>query len=197
MAFKVTGIIGSPRKGMNTDTLVTRALEGAESIGAAIEKIYLNDLEIMPCQACRNFPAPDYCFFRDGMDQIYEALEKSDGLIIGSPAYFGSLSAQLKLVIDRSNCLAEMVTLANGKQLFTSRLKKRKKGIFIWVANMSKNPEHALVSIRLWCKYFANIELVDTLIVTGSDRKEEARTRKELLEKAYQLGTSLQAGEPA
>lgn len=191
MALKVTGIIGSPRKGMNTDTLVTRALEGAKSRGSEIKKIYLNDLEIMPCQACEKFPAPDYCFFRDGMDQIYEALEKSDALIIGSPAYFGSLSAQIKLVIDRSNCLAEMITLSNGKQVFKSRLKKRKKGIFIWVANMSKNPEHALVSIRLWCKYFANIELVDTLIVTGSDRAEEARNRKELLDKAYQLGTSL------
>jgi len=75
------------------------------------------------------------------MDKIYDALETADALVIGAPAYFGSYSAQLKLLIDRSNCLADMITLPNGK-----------------------NPEHALVSIRIWCKYFANIELVDTLV---------------------------------
>ncbi|MBW1984710.1 MAG: flavodoxin family protein [Deltaproteobacteria bacterium] len=191
MVLKVVGIVSSPRKGMNTDTLVTKMLEGAQSIGAETEKIYLNDLEIKPCQACDRFPAPDYCFYRDGMEKIYDVLATADALIIGTPAYFGSFSAQLKLLIDRSNCLAEMVTLPDGKLIFKSRLEKRKKGIFIWVANLSKNPEPALVSIRIWCKYFANVELVDTLVITDSDSKEGARKREELLHKAFELGVSL------
>ena len=191
MVLKVVGIVSSPRKEMNTDTLVTKALEGAKSIGAETEKIYLNDLEIKPCQACDRFPAPDYCFYRDGMEKIYDVLETADALVIGAPAYFGSFSAQLKLLIDRSNCLADMVTLPNGKLIFKSRLKKRKKGIFIWVANISKNPEPAMVSIRIWCKYFANVELVDTLVVTDSDRGEGVRNREELLHKAFELGVSL------
>ena len=191
MVLKVVGIVSSPRKEMNTDTLVTKVLEGTQSIGANTEKIYLNDLEIKPCQACNRFPAPDYCFYRDGMEKIYDVLETADALVIGTPAYFGSFSAQLKLLIDRSNCLAEMVTLPDGKSIFKSRLKKRKKGIFIWVANISKNPEPALVSIRIWCKYFANVELVDTLVITDSDRGEGARKREELLHKAFELGVSL------
>lgn len=191
MALKVAGIIGSPRKGMNTDTLVTSALEGAQSTGAEIEKIYLNDLDIMPCQACKNFPAPEYCFYHDGMDKIYHVLENADGLVIGTPAYFASFSAQLKLMIDRSNCLAEMITLPDGKLTFKSRLKKRKKGIFIWVANISKNPEHALASIKIWCKYFANIEIIDTLIVTESDLGVGAKNREDLLAKAFNHGVSL------
>jgi len=191
MVLKVVGIVSSPRKGMNTDTLVTKMLEGAQSIGAETEKIYLNDLEIKPCQACDRFPAPDYCFYRDGMEKIYDVLATADALIIGTPAYFGSFSTQLKLLIDRSNCLAEMFTLPDGKLIFKSRLEKRKKGIFIWVANLSKNPEPALVSIRIWCKYFANVELVDTLVVTDSDSKEGARKREELLHKAFELGVSL------
>ncbi len=91
------------------------------------------------------------------------------------------MSAQLKLIIDRSNCLANMTTFQNGKLVFKSRLKKRKKSIFIWVANISKNPEHALVSIRIWCKYFANIDLVNTLVVNDSDLGEGDRKREELL----------------
>ncbi len=191
MTVKVVGIIGSPRKGMNTDTLVSRTLEGAKSSGADTEKIYLNDLKILPCQACARFPAPDYCFFHDGMDKIYQVLLNADALVIGAPAYFGSMSAQLKLLIDRSNCLAEMTTLPDGKVRFISRLEKRKKGIFIWVANLSKNPEPALVSIRLWSKYFANVELLDTLLATESDLGDGARNKKEYLEQAFNLGVLL------
>lgn len=191
MTVKVVGIIGSPRKGMNTDTLVSRTLEGAKSSGADTEKIYLNDLKILPCQACARFPAPDYCFFHDGMDKIYQVLLNADALVIGAPAYFGSMSAQLKLLIDRSNCLAEMIALPDGKVRFISRLEKRKKGIFIWVANLSKNPEPALVSIRLWSKYFANVELLDTLLATESDLGDGARNKKEYLEQAFNLGVLL------
>jgi multimeric flavodoxin WrbA len=191
MALKVVGIVSSPRKKMNTDTFVTKALEGARSIGAEIEKIYLNDLEIKPCQACDRFPAPDYCFYRDGMEKIYDALVNADALVIGAPAYFGYFSAQLKLLIDRSNCLAEMITLPDGKLIFKSRLEKKKKGLFIWVANISKNPEHALASIKIWCKFFANIELLDTLVIKNSDRGESAKKKEELLHKAFELGILL------
>lgn len=189
MSVKVVGIIGSPRKGMNTDTLVSRALLGAESAGAEVEKIYLNDLKILPCQACADFPAPEYCFFHDGMDKIYHTLINADALVIGAPAYFGTFSAQLKLVIDRSNCLAEMITLPDGRVRFKTRLEKKKKGIFIWVANISKNPEHALVSMRIWSKYFANVDLLETLVVTDSDLGEGAKNNTEYLHRAFELGS--------
>jgi multimeric flavodoxin WrbA len=109
--MKVVGIIGSPRKGMDTDTLVTKVLEGALSYGAEIEKIYLNDLEIKPCQACDKSPAPDYCFYRDGMEIVYKALDIADALVIGTPAYYGSVSSQFKLLMDRCNCISEMTVL--------------------------------------------------------------------------------------
>ncbi len=191
MTFKTVGIIGSPRKGMNTDTMVTKALEGAQEAGSDVEKIYLNDLKMIPCQACERFPAPEYCFFHDGMDIIYDILENADYLIIGAPAYFGTICAQLKTVIDRSNCLAEMITLPDNKLNFKSRLKKRKKALFIWVANISTNPKHALVPVSIWCKYFANIELMDTLVVKKSDYKEGAKNCPEYLEKAFGLGKDL------
>jgi multimeric flavodoxin WrbA len=186
----VVGMVASPRKGLNTDTLVDKVLEGAKSVGANTEKIYLNDLGIKPCQACAKYPAPKFCWYNDGMAKIYNAIENADVLVIGSPAYYDSISAQLKLIIDRSKCLTEMIKLPDGKVSFKSRVKKRKKGIFIWVADFSRNPEHALATIRLWCKD-ANVELADVLTVTDSDHGEGARNRKELLTKAYEIGTSL------
>jgi len=190
MGLKVVGIVGSPRKGMNTDTLVTKVLEGALSGGAETEKIYLNDLEIKPCQACDKSPAPEYCFYKDGMEIIYNFLETADALVIGTPAYYGSVSAQLKLILDRSNCLSEIIRLPDDGFYFKSRVAKKKKGVFVWVADSSRNPEHALGIIKLWCKD-ANVELVDTMIVTDADRGEGARKREDLLRKAFELGSLL------
>jgi recombination protein RecA len=51
---------------MNTDTLVTKALAGAQSVGTETTKIYQNDLEIRPCQACSESPSSGYCSYKDG-----------------------------------------------------------------------------------------------------------------------------------
>jgi len=190
MGKKVVGIVASPRKGMNTDTLVTKVLEGALSAGADIENIFLNDLDIKPCQACDKQPFPEHCIFHDGMDTVYTAIETADAIITGTPAYYGTISAQLKLVIDRSNCLVEMTTLPNSKPVFKSRIERRKKGIFIWLADTSRDPGPALAMVRPWCKD-VNIELAETLIVTDSDRGTVARNRSDLLSKAFELGVSL------
>lgn len=187
---KVAGIVGSPRKGMNTDTLVTRVLEGAQSAGAETVKIYLNDLEIRPCQACDTPPTVGYCVYRDGMETIYGLLETADALVIGTPAYYDSISSQLKLIVDRSNCLSEMITLPDGKVIFKSRVRKKKMGVFIWVADLSRDPQHALATIKLWCKD-ANVDLIHTLIVTNSEQAEGARKRVDLLSKAFEFGLSL------
>jgi multimeric flavodoxin WrbA len=48
------------------------------------------------------------------MKQIYDALETSDVIVLGSPVYFDTVSAQVKLMIDRSNCLMPYVRKADG-----------------------------------------------------------------------------------
>ena len=186
-------MVGSPRKGMNTDTLVSQALSGARAQGAEVQKIYLSDLSIRPCQGCGKRPPGGYCMFRDGMEEIYRVLEGADALVIGTPAYYGTVSAQLKLMIDRCNCLSEMVPQADGRMIFRTRIAKRKRALFIWVADSSRDPACALQVMRLWGKD-ANVELVDTLIVTGADRGTPARKRPELLQRAYELGAKLVAG---
>jgi len=118
--MKVVGVVGSPRKGMSTDTLVTRVLEGAQSIGPTIEKTNLSDLGIAPFRARHRSLASDCWLYRDGMETKYSALETADTLVIGTAAYYDSVGAQPKLLIDRSNCLAKMARLADGKVIFKS-----------------------------------------------------------------------------
>ena len=85
MAY-VVGLVASPSKAMNTDTLVSEALRGAASVGARTEKLYLNDLSIRPCQACPSPPQQGYCLVHDGMDVVYGVLEEADALVVGTHA---------------------------------------------------------------------------------------------------------------
>ncbi|MCY3412832.1 MAG: flavodoxin family protein [Candidatus Heimdallarchaeota archaeon] len=68
MVIKVLGIVGSPRKGGNTDLLVDEILAGSSEAGAIITKIHLNDLNIAPCQAC--YHCRDYGEYKNQDDMI-------------------------------------------------------------------------------------------------------------------------------
>lgn len=101
----VLAIVGSPRKGSNTDILVDKALDGAASHGAATEKVYLADLHINPCRGCETCEKTGECAQDDDMQQLYSKLLKADGIILGTPVYFWGPSAQAKLFIDRCYAL--------------------------------------------------------------------------------------------
>jgi hypothetical protein len=63
--MKVLGVVGSPRKGGNTDILVERVLSGAQKEGNTTNKIFLNDLNIKPCQACMSCKKTGRCAIDD------------------------------------------------------------------------------------------------------------------------------------
>ena len=188
----VTGVVGCPWQGGDTDTMVSAVLNAVNDAGGKTGTIYLTDLDIRPCQACQESPAPGYCRYEDDMDQVYAAMETSDAVVVGSPAYYDSLSAALKMVVDRSNCLAEPVELPDGRTVRRSRLKKEKKGIFIWVADAGHEPRDAMAMLRDWFEG-SNIELVDTIIVTDAERAGGPDNRPELLAQAYESGCKLAA----
>jgi len=102
--MKILGISGSPRKEGNTSILVKRALGICREKGAEIEFISLADKEILYCDNCNacvprnNFLCPK----NDDVPEILERMKSADALIIGSPAYFSSVSGKLKSLFDRT-----------------------------------------------------------------------------------------------
>lgn len=184
----VLGLVGSPRKGKNTDKLVQSVLSGAKDRGAKVTKIYLNDLKIKPCQACLRHPSPKFCFYNDGMTKLYKLFETVDGIILGTPAYYETVSSQTKLMIDRCNCLSEIRKQPSRKIKFERRIKKTKLGIFIWVADCSTDIKPALASIRFWCQD-VNLEITTQIKLIHANRKNNKRTA--LLIQARQIGKNL------
>jgi multimeric flavodoxin WrbA len=184
--IQVAGIVASPRKGMNTDALVQRLLDGCRAAGASVAKIYLDDLEIRPCRACKVQDGLG-CVHRDGMEQIYDLFEKVDGLVLGTPVYYNTVSSQMKLMIDRSYCLAKPVKLPSGKTIYKSEVKKAKKGIVVSVGGGGLNPECVLPVFDLWSPE-VNLAIVDSVLGTHAQLGKAPMESAELLSEAFAKG---------
>ncbi len=105
--MKITLIVGSPRKNRSCNFLIDNAIEGIQSVSAdfAINKIQISDFNIIPCNGCDICLRPPHdCPLaeQDDTKKLEDLILGSDALIIAAPNYFGSLSSQLKLLIDRS-----------------------------------------------------------------------------------------------
>ena len=101
----IVAINASPRKGWNTDIVVTEAAKGAESTGAHIEKVDLYQAEkftgCISCFGCKREKNLGRCIYKDGLTPILEEIRKANGLIIGSPNYLGDISAAFRSLYER------------------------------------------------------------------------------------------------
>ncbi len=116
VSLKILGLVCSPRKGGNTEILVKRTLEAAKKKGADIEAWSIADKEIRPCNHCSSCIQSGECSIKDDMKQLYPKLLEADGILLGTPVYFWAVSAQAKLVIDRTYALRYPTTRARRLQ---------------------------------------------------------------------------------
>ncbi|MBR2169000.1 MAG: flavodoxin family protein [Alistipes sp.] len=103
MTKRVLILSGSPRKGGNSDSLCEQFAKGAQEAGHKVEKIWIQGKKIAPCLAC--YYCKDHngeCAIRDDMKEVLDKMMAADVLVLSSPVYFYSISAQLKSVIDRT-----------------------------------------------------------------------------------------------
>jgi NAD(P)H-dependent FMN reductase len=147
--MNVVAIIGSPRKGKNTDTLVDKAIEGVVKISpdANVKKIYLSDHKINYCKDClacwrseTDGPLAK-CVMRDDMDEINKELLEADALIMGTPVHMAYASALMMTFLERI-CWTfakpeKSYVLVKGCPL--PRSKKKRKAIIIAVSGMIPN----------------------------------------------------------
>ncbi len=104
--MKIMAVNGSPRKTWNTATLLKKALKGAASRGAATELVHLYDLKFTGCTSCfacktRGGKSYGRCAVKDDLKPIFKKIEAADGLILGSPIYFGSVSGEMRSFLER------------------------------------------------------------------------------------------------
>lgn len=100
--MKLISLVGSPHgeKG-NTAKLMKELLKGAESLGAVNETIVLKGDTVAPCRGCDVCHVKGVCVQKDSFHEILQKISKADGVILASPNYIFSVSAQLKAFMDR------------------------------------------------------------------------------------------------
>lgn len=105
MSKKIVVVNAGPRKGWNTDTLISEAAKGAESKGAEIIRFDLFRMEkytgCISCFGCKRNKNKGHCVCRDGLTPVLDAIREADGLIIGSPNYLSEMTASFRALYER------------------------------------------------------------------------------------------------
>ena len=100
--MRIVSVIASPRgaKG-NTAALTELVLDGARDKGAEAETIFLPGGNVFPCKACDTCHKKGVCPQKDDFESIKQKIYESDAIVLGSPNYIWSVSAQMKAFMDR------------------------------------------------------------------------------------------------
>ncbi len=188
--IKILGINSSPREGGNTQLLLGSFLQGAVDSGGRSEVVVLNSLQFASCQECENLPKNKKCIIQDELQELFPKVDEADILVVASPIFFGSLSAQAKMMIDRFQCHWR------AKEILKLDLKQKpKKGVFLCV-EASDREDFFQNGKSIVKNFFAtvNTEYSGEVFCKGVDGKNAILTRPEVLHEAMNLGKELAAG---
>ncbi|HHW40767.1 MAG TPA: flavodoxin family protein [Syntrophomonadaceae bacterium] len=112
----ILGINGSPNKDGNTAFLLRQGLAVAQEMGAETRLIQVSEvlagLDSPFCDACAT-PCDGSCGDGNRLGEVLELLRRADGMLVGSPVYFGSISGQLKAFWDKTRVLRSEKALLN------------------------------------------------------------------------------------
>jgi len=198
--MKLMAIIGSPRKGGNTELLVDQVIAGCRSItDVKTEKFLVVDKRIEYCTGYLTcvFPSPGKgkCVIEDDMAEILEHMRESDAFIFGTPNHMRTVTAPLL------NFLTRMLPLLvfrvsyddKGNRIggeMSSKIQNKKVAMvlsqgepFFCSSLVYEVLENNLNDFRL--------ERVGNIISLGNTEKGEVAERKEDLKKAFELGVKL------
>jgi multimeric flavodoxin WrbA len=188
MANDILILKGSPRKQGNSAVLADRAADGARETGARVESIFLHGLNILPCDGCDKCLGSGECAISDDMQEIYPKILAADAIILASPIYWFTFTAQLKLCIDRWYALWN-----RGNDPF----RHKKLGIILTFGDPDVFASGAINAIHTFESMSRYMQAEISGLVYGSLADVgDAEKHPELMEQAYQLGRLLGSSDP-
>jgi multimeric flavodoxin WrbA len=180
---KILAVIGSPRKGGNTDILVGKMAEGAGSKGAQVETLYLAGLNISECDGCHVCWKVKPCCKHDDMLDLYRKIIENDAIIFGTPVYWYGPTALMKMFLDR-------LVYFNCPE---NRAKIRGKSAAVVIPFEEENPDTAKPVVEFFekCLNYLEMKLVGAIIAGGVSDKGDVLKKPQRLREAFELGKKL------
>jgi multimeric flavodoxin WrbA len=183
-AKKVVIVKGSPRKNGNSAILADQVAAGAESAGAQVDVFYLHGMDLQPCDACESCRASseDECIIDDDMQAIYPKLREADSLVIASPIYWFTVSAQTKIFLDRCYALG-------GGDPSEYALKGKQIGILLAYGDTDPFTSGAINALRMVQDAYNYIgaEIVG-MVYASAEAAGEIRNNEKVMVEAKELG---------
>lgn len=172
----VLGIVGSPRRGGNTETLVDTILASAVEQGATSEKVILNELDIAPCQACNGCQRTGSCIHSDDMEQLLNLMDQSEVWVLGTPIYWWGPTAQFKTFVDRWYGVDQRKF--QGKQIIAA----------IPMGGGNEHyARHTIGMIKDICNYLG-MKYIQTVVAPGMNGRGSVRESSRVIESARAAG---------
>lgn len=205
---------GSPRKNRSTAELLHSAADGARSVGAEVEYIDLYDLNFTGCRSClackRKGAEKCKCYWKDELSPLIDRIFASDALIIGTPIYFGNITARVFELMERL-CFCAL-SYNDYSNLFTGRVNAgfiltMNAGRSVYDDWYAKSMEAQLSPFRALRGEFEILPCCDTLQVddyskydmAGFSEEHKRAVREKLfphdLRAAFELGAELSAAK--
>ncbi len=107
---KVLVLSSSPRKGGNSDLLCDQFIKGAQAAGHDVKKIRIAAKKVGYCTACYQCKDGGVCPQQDDTAEILAEMMAAEVIVLATPVYFYTMSAQLKALIDRTVAIYPRLT---------------------------------------------------------------------------------------
>ena len=173
MTVDVLAFATSPRRHGNSETLLDAVLDAMRGEGAVVEKIVVPETDIKPCRGCNACAKLNRCIQRDFMDYIHDRIIEADCIILASPIYCMGLTAQAKVLVDRSQVFCTR-KYALRLPVVSPERKGKRVGIFISTAGQTWENvfDAAIPSVKCFFNVI-DVREKDTryLMVNGVDEK--------------------------
>ena len=190
--MKAIALNGSPRRGGNTDILLAEAIRGLKEQGSDVTTYNLDTLNLRPCLNCGKCDDAGLCVVKDDMQTIHQEIRSADRIIVASPIFFFSVSAQTKIMIDR--CQAFWAEKYVRKKPVPAGAFGR-KGLLLLVGGMKRNEKNvgfecSEATVRAFFRT-VNVQEHVTLAYDGVDEKGAITKHATALAEAYEAGKAL------
>ena len=173
---QVLGVMGSPRRGGNTDILVDEMLRGAADAGALTQKAMLAELHIGPCQGCDFCKKAGVCKQKDDMVALMDQMAASDVWVLGTPVYWWGATAQFKAFLDR--WYAGHASLFKGRRIVLA----------IPLGDTDAATARHTVGMFEDALSYVEAELFATVLAPGASDRGDVRQMSDVIEAAYRAG---------
>ena len=188
--MRIVCICGSPRKNGNTTKILNEFVRAFHQNGFCVSQYFISDLNVEYCCGHKYCELDGSCIKNDDVKRVIDDIATADMVIVASPSYWGDVTGQFKVFIDRCTPYGNL----NPSRKYQPN---GAKGIAIAVraGQNKKENEHLVATIEHFLGHL-DIPLLSSFTVEGIDKLSDLEERPEILARAFEFAKTIGKSDP-